>query len=68
MVFLINLIRVLLIYWIISTVIRFVRNMRQSGGGNPHVRNDRRPPNSPVDPDMPSGKIEDADFEEIDGT
>ncbi len=65
MTFFINFLRILLIYWIIAAVIRFVRNMRESSDRNSHVRGNGRSPNRPADPDIPPGDIEDADFEEI---
>ena len=60
------IIRVLLAYWILSTVVKFIGNMRKSGGQDQHVRGPGAGTNRSAEPDIPTGDIEDADFEEID--
>lgn len=57
--------RVILVFWIISILLKWIeRFVRPSGG-----QQQSQPPNTPADPDTtPSmGKIVDADFEDLDG-
>ena len=62
---LIIILRVLLIYWIISILLRWFRRLSSPDQSSEKVEGEKRGANAPLDIDS-TGKIEDADFEEID--
>ncbi len=60
------ILRVLLIYWILSIIIKWFLKLGSSGKSAGNVDEKRESANTPVDMNQP-GKIEDAEFEEIEG-
>ncbi len=59
------ILRVLLIYWIISILLKWFRRLSSSDQSSEKVEGGKRGANDPLDIDS-TGEIEDADFEEID--
>ena len=59
------ILRVLLIYWIISILLKWFRRLSSSGQSSEKVEENRRGTNTPLDINS-TGEIEDAEFEEID--
>ena len=57
--------RVLLIYWIISAIIKWFSRLSSSGKSSGPVGSKGHDTNTPVDMNL-HGKIDDAEFEEID--
>ncbi len=64
MTVLINLIRIILVLWIISVLIRWLRGPQSSGNTRTADRT-KKQANEPVDFEQ-TGAIDDAEFEEID--
>ena len=59
------ILRILLIYWIISTVIKWISRLNAHDRSSGSVSGVGRDRNSPLDMNS-TGKIDDAEFEEID--
>ena len=59
------ILRVLLIYWIISILLRWFRRLSSPDQSSEKVEGGKRGTNAPLDIDS-TGEIEDAEFEEID--
>lgn len=60
------ILRVILLFWIISIVARWFRRFNFPPKDTDTVEGNRQNANSPVDMNY-TGKIDDAEFEEIDG-
>ena len=65
MTFFTIVLRILLIYWILSILIKWFGRLSFSNKNSDKIPNDSQNPNAPLNNDF-TGKIEDAEFEEMD--